>query len=246
MTKEIIISKIEKLLRLSKSTSEHEAALAMERASELMREHCISESMISAEDGKPESIDYENIHFPSNSKNWAQTLSASIARTFGCEPIFIKDPDSNRFNAKYCMRVFGTSTDRKTVQLMMDYAFSAVDRLAKKELKFIKKEYPWANIKKYGHNYRVGCTTAMDKTLRAIRDENAKEKNAQSQYGIILLDKAQRIRIMFKKKYPNTSNLGSMKPRGDFTGDDAGREDGSKVGFQKQTGGQSNKGLLAN
>ena len=46
MVKENVIAKVKKLLKLSESDNEHEASLALQKASQLMRDHCISEAQV--------------------------------------------------------------------------------------------------------------------------------------------------------------------------------------------------------
>ena len=246
MVKEDVIAKVKKLLRLSESDNEHEANLALQRASELMREHCISEAQVQgASKEKIESIDFENIHFPSNTKNWSQSLAASVARAFGCKPIFVADKYSHQFNTKYVMQVFGTATDRATVQVMLDYSYATVKRLIKKEQKRLKLEDPWENVKKYSHNFRVGLAVSMRSTLETIRDQNEQEVDDKTQYGIILYDKSKRVESLFKEKYPRPlRSLGSLSTRGSASGYNAGRESGKSVKFNRPVGGRNPKGYL--
>ena len=244
MVKEDVIAKVKKLLKLSESDNEHEANLALQKASQLMRDHCISEAQVQGEDKERlESIDFDDIHFPSNTKNWSQSLSAGVAKAFGCKPIFIGSGSS--FNTKYLMRTFGTATDRATVQVMLDYSYATVNRLIKKEQKRLKTEEPWENVKKYSHNFRVGLAVSMRSTLTEIAKQNTKEVVDKTEYGIILYDKSKRVEALFKEKYPNKlKSLGSLSTRGSANGYNAGRDSGKSVQFNRPVGGQNPKGYL--
>jgi len=244
MVKEDVIAKVKKLLKLSGSDNEHEANLALQKASQLMRDHCISEAQVQGEDKERlESIDFDDIHFPSNTKNWSQSLSAGVAKAFGCKPIFIGSGSS--FNTKYLMRTFGTATDRATVQVMLDYSYATVNRLIKKEQKRLKTEEPWENVKKYSHNFRVGLAVSMRSTLTEIAKQNTKEVVDKTEYGIILYDKSKRVEALFKEKYPNKlKSLGSLSTRGSANGYNAGRDSGKSVQFNRPVGGRNPKGYL--
>lgn len=244
MVKEDVIAKVKKLLKLSESDNEHEANSALQKASQLMREHCISEAQVQGEDKERlESIDFDDIHFPSNTKNWSQSLSAGVAKAFGCKPIFIGSGSS--FNTRYLMRTFGTATDRATVQVMLDYSYATVNRLIKKEQKRLKIEEPWENVKKYSHNFRVGLAVSMRDTLTEIAKQNTKEVVDKTEYGIILHDKSKRVEDMFKQHYPRKlKSLGRLSTRGSANGYNAGRDSGKSVRFNRPVGGQNPKGYL--
>ena len=244
MVKEDVIAKVKKLLKLSESDNEHEANLALQKASQMMREHCISEAQVQgASKEKLESIDCENIHFPSNTKNWSQSLAAAVAKAFGCKVVFTGS--GSTYNTKYTMRTFGTATDRATVQVMLDYSYATVNRLVKKEQKRLKIEEPWENVKRYSHNFRVGLAVSMRSTLAEIAKQNVKEVDDKTQYGIILYDKSKRVEALFKEKYPNKLKaMGSLSTRGSANGYNAGRDSGKNVRFNRPVGGQNPKGYL--
>ena len=244
MVKDNVIAKVKKLLKLSESDNEHEANLALQKASQLMRDHCISEAQVQgASKEKLESIDCESIHFPSNTKNWSQSLAAGVAKAFGCKVVFTGS--GSQYNTKYSMRTFGTATDRATVRVMLDYSYTTVNRLVKKEQKRLKIEDPWENVKRYSHNFRVGLAVSMRDTLTEIAKQNTKEVDDKTQYGIILYDKSKRVEALFKEKYPNKLNaLGSLSTRGSARGYNAGRDSGKSVRFNRPVGGQNPKGYL--
>lgn len=77
-----ILQKIKKLLALAQSPNEHEAALALSKAQELMEAHSISESSILT-------IDIEEAETAATVRrspaHWEMSLVALIRRAFGCQ-----------------------------------------------------------------------------------------------------------------------------------------------------------------
>lgn len=247
MTKESIILKIKKLMQLSTSGNEHEASSALKKASEMMRDHCISEAQVKAAQNDkpvPDDIGFEDVHFPSNTKTWSKAIAGGIANAFGCKAIFCQD-GGHRFNTKWVMRIFGTTADRMLVPVMLDFAYTTINRLVKKEQKRIKAEDPYENIKRYSHNYRVGLTQSMRQTLWSIESKNKREAEEGGQYGIVLFDKNKRAEALVAKLHPHLGKGTALNTRDNgASGGYAGRQDGKKVNFNKPVGMGSKRGQL--
>lgn len=80
-----IIAKIAKLLALSKSPNEHEAALALQKAKELMEIHSIAEASIRTADVTEARAGASVIASPSE---WEMRLEQAIRSAFGCTGFF--------------------------------------------------------------------------------------------------------------------------------------------------------------
>ena len=80
-----VIQKIKKLLALSRSSNEHEAALALQKAQELMSAHAItSAAILMAEVGESKAGASVN----SAPSRWEMSLSNLVSEAFGCERFF--------------------------------------------------------------------------------------------------------------------------------------------------------------
>ena len=82
-----VYERIGKLLRLSQSSNEHEAALAAERAAVLMAEYGLEEADIKLRDNPQAVLDpimEDNIECGSRRDKWYGILVDGIARSFGC------------------------------------------------------------------------------------------------------------------------------------------------------------------
>jgi len=86
MDKNPIIEKIKKLLALSASSNEHEAALAASHAQRLLSAHNLAMADIEAE-RKPELADKVETAAAKNLPKWARHLSGSVCAAFDCQAI---------------------------------------------------------------------------------------------------------------------------------------------------------------
>lgn len=82
-----IVERVKKLLALAKSSNEHEAALAMQKASELMLEHGIKEITGDVIEGQVTDKD----------KKWVGVLGRAAGTLYGVTPMFIRGTDRFRF-----------------------------------------------------------------------------------------------------------------------------------------------------
>ena len=98
MTRERIIERVRKLLALSNSSNEHEAALAAAHAQRLLAEHnlAMSELELQAEGaGEAELVVAKTV------AKWLSSLFATVANAFDCFPIVTTNQD-NRKKKKKC------------------------------------------------------------------------------------------------------------------------------------------------
>jgi hypothetical protein len=94
MDKNKILEKIKKCLALSKSANEHEAAAALQKAHELIKEYNITETeMLAADVNKDKAKAGAVSHPPS----WEVELANIVADTFSCRVIF-----SGGYNIRRC------------------------------------------------------------------------------------------------------------------------------------------------
>ena len=123
-----VIDRIQKLLRLSKSSSVHEAEAAAAQAQRLMTGHRIDVAMLA---DTPEEVD---VHWdlPVTSAKrldglamWRMTLVQAIADANGCRTIIGSD------EAGFDLCVIGVSDDVALVSVAYKYLAEEVDRLAR-------------------------------------------------------------------------------------------------------------------
>ncbi len=123
-----IIEKIKKILALSKSGNENEAAVALEKARQLMERHGISERDVELSSVGKASINIGNTAIP---PAYICHLVALIGRVFGVRHVFIPE---------YTVRGFRISVDFIGIDAAAEIAVYATDVL-KRQLVRGRKDY---------------------------------------------------------------------------------------------------------
>ncbi len=133
MTTERILDRVRKLLELSHSTNEHEAATAAARAAELMSEHAISEAMLEVvkADDEPathiaERIVEDGLDASEQTKQrvaWRDRILSPLAVRFDCEAFYGGVENSN-------LIAFGRESNVAAWKYTGMYLIAEVDRLA--------------------------------------------------------------------------------------------------------------------
>lgn len=128
MTPDSIIEKIRKLLALAESPNEHEAALAAQRAQELMLKHHVEEARVrggapeTAKVGQEKAVIYSEYPAPaSRIPYWQLFMMGGIARAFCCDHYYVPG------RAIYLV---GRESDRQVAKYMFEYLRREVERLA--------------------------------------------------------------------------------------------------------------------
>jgi hypothetical protein len=123
-----VIERIKKLLKLSTSSNEHEAALAAQRASELMRAHNIAEAQLRVEEPEargPEPIVKDHtVNVKGNAKRaakWKGHLVSAAARLYNCH-VWLSHGEH---------KLFGRESDVQAAHYTAQYLIAEVDRIAK-------------------------------------------------------------------------------------------------------------------
>lgn len=88
-----IIAKVRKLLELSKSTNEHEAAAAAAKAAALMSANAITQAMVEvlsvdAPRKREPIVEISNPADPSRRVAWRERIACAVAESLGCEQFF--------------------------------------------------------------------------------------------------------------------------------------------------------------
>ncbi len=130
MTQPKIIDRIRKLLELSKSDNEHEAAQAGARAAQLMGEHAITEAMVkvtgeddAANEHVTERIAEDNLGPDMLTKTrvaWRDRVASSVARSLDCET----------YTSGGNLYAFGRESNVSAWRYTSAYLIREIDRLA--------------------------------------------------------------------------------------------------------------------
>jgi len=121
MTRERIIERVRKLLALSNSSNEHEAALAAAHAQRLLSEHNLAMSELEAQE---EGAGEVALQVAKTVPKWLSSLFATVANAFDCFPIVTTTPECSR------LRFIGVGEDPAVAVCTLQYLIKELRRLA--------------------------------------------------------------------------------------------------------------------
>tara|TARA_Y100001963_G_scaffold150134_1_gene230775 strand:- start:5165 stop:5947 length:783 start_codon:yes stop_codon:yes gene_type:complete len=236
--KEKIVDRINKLLSLSESSNPNEAKLAFQKAEKLMKEYAISQAQV--KNGKNDvQIISDFYETPRKGRPYELSLASSILRVFGVECIQV--PFKQKRGSR--LELFGTKSDITTAKIMLDYAFGILVKMKKDRKEKITKGTVKLNgdsAKVNIHAYLTGLALGMQSTVQEIYKNQQAEANKQSEYGLVLVDRAKKANAFMKEKFPNIGNARRQRVKATESFR-SGQADGKKVGFSKQVNGNGTK-----
>ena len=148
------LDRVRKLLALSKSSNEHEAAQAAALAQRIMEEHRLSMAMLDASGAGDAPMVWDDpLDSGGRMGTWRIRLALAVANTNGCEIISIR-------GGGVTLRVVGRASDATTVRYLYAFCVRAIDGLAKQ---YAGRGAPWLN------NYRAGCVDTIGARLERER-----------------------------------------------------------------------------
>jgi len=178
-TREQIMARVAKLLRLAQSDNEHEAALATARAQALMDRHNIEEAALALDADVAAEPDEPVVNFTGydaaldNSNRsrviWKIRLASVIARANGARV----------YTRGGTIHMVGRGSDVATVRYLYAYCVREINRLAR------ALGPGWGRT--YTNNYRLGCIDAISDTLQAQRRKLHEEMRAETGGGGVAL-----------------------------------------------------------
>lgn len=169
MTKTKIIDKIEKLLRLSKSPNENEAASAASRAQQLMEKYQIRAWLLGQQDDKSAGLGIVDhvLDERGRSEYWQKLLFVRLSKIYECQPYFNGGT----------MRVIGMESDVEVLKLMYQYLHDAIRNLQKKAWSRAGAEY--GTGRRAANHFRRGyCEGAVVRILERLEKDRAERVQA--------------------------------------------------------------------
>lgn len=154
-----VLDRVRKLLKLAHGTpSEAEAALAAQRAAELMAEHQLSEAEVRAADPqqKAEEIDRQAPCGPGDKRRvaWKGTIANAVARSMGVK----------MFWHSGAIRLFGRTSATQATAYTAQYLWHEVDRLA--DAAWQAHAAPaWESARAWKSAFRVGAASRLASRL---------------------------------------------------------------------------------
>jgi len=157
-----VIEQVQKLLALSKSSNEHEAALALAKAESLLEKYRLDMTTIEMMGGQKEEIiqDDEPLFDSPNIEAWESKLANGIANLYGCSSIRVHDT---------MMKIIGRPSDILFVRYLTTYITLELFRLS--AIPLYKKR------KSYKDSWFLGAVQVIINRLKLAKQE------AQTQFN---------------------------------------------------------------
>ncbi len=235
---EKIIDRIKKLLSLSESTNENEAALAAARAAELMLKHEIKAAQLCVEDA--EDVDTVRVDESKQIVHWKSNLMAGLARSLGCMFFLQKHRQAGKVTTRY--NVAGQPSKVDTISYMYSYLVEEINRLAdfayrRRLHRHHRIGMPVPSARGWKNAFRLGAAATISERLEAQRKETHKaaEDDGQGAALVVVKQAEKAVDLYVARKYPRMGkSAGATYSSGSGYG--AGKEAGKSVGL----GGTSN------
>lgn len=175
MKKEKCIEVINKLLRLSNSSNEHEAKLALEKAYTLMLKYDISKDDVGGPVG--EVIEYKtSIYYTEYKNNYICNLAHNIAEFYRC----VSYASSVHGSKKRTVVLRGSKDDCKIAESVILFIKSHVDKWFTEYRRKNRRKYTLEYLQATRNNYGEGFTKAIIELL------DNKREYAKEEWGLVV------------------------------------------------------------
>lgn len=214
-----VVEKIKKLLELSKSGNEHEAATAAARVAELMAKHEISAADLTVDTGEPRTergrIDNDEDGWSTRYQAWKSTLAEVCALAVGARS-WQQRHDSD--NSLYKITIVGPVGSVNAARYLYMWLLKEVRRVSSHERNARGENDAWRT------SFRVAMINRLHERMQAMRKQTFKEASSTAMVRVDATATA------VKEAY-DMMDLGKARgPRAtDYDGYHAGREAGDRV-----------------
>jgi hypothetical protein len=195
--REEIIEKIRKLLRLSESPNEHEAALAATKARELLSSYNLSLADLSIEDILQK---LGIVEIPTSTyfkiEEWVQALAFHIARIFDCRVL-----GWGSLSEIGRIVFVGTPSDAEVAIYTFEFLRRSVDEMAKDAIRTLREERKGIDEATYRQTYLIGAVQRIreEMVLRSL----VFKKKEQNECTAVVLHKKENLDKYLNEKYPH-------------------------------------------
>lgn len=221
------LDKIKKLLALSKSTNEHEAALALAAAMKIASEEGVDLEKMSLTDDEILAQSYTLEPQSKKIEQWKSYLWARIARVFGCT-IFMNTFLNQDLNVRYRIKIAGRKQDIEIADYVGVYLQRELEKLSRKNMAEVRKRRK-LSPQKLRDSYLIGAATRIIAAVEKLYQ--APETAAIGTAYALVLSRADQAQQWVKAK-PGT-RLVKYKDRLDDKAFDHGYAHGSGVSVHK-------------
>ena len=161
-----LIDKIRKLLALSTSANEHEAALAAEKAQALLAEYNLSMTdIVTDEEGKDEGFIIDGEMVDDDPYPWKRQLCQAVSKLYFCKYFFVRIRGVGIRNS-----IVGAPHNIAVAKMMYQYLADTTERLAREA----RKKQPPELRKGYRRSFMIGCALRLCERIQKRIDDSKK------------------------------------------------------------------------
>jgi uncharacterized protein DUF2786 len=219
-----VIDKIRKLLALSNSSNEHEAALAASHAQRLLSEHNLAMADIEP-DNKPHSADKVETTVSKTLPKWVRHLSAGVCTAFDCQAIH--NPVAGK------MTFIGVGADVQIAAYTFAYLDKTVRKLCANYMKFhVNDNVANRQRELMRQSYYLGAVSTISSRLR-----EQKVQTPITPRALVPIKEG-----LIKRAMSDLGPTRTVRSRRSYVNSNAytkGQEDGQQVGIRKGITGSS-------
>ena len=247
-----ILEKIQKLLALSTSPNEHEAALAAAKASELMIAHDINASQL-IDNTVDEDVKSDNFAFGSTrDSNWKSVIAQGVAHLNMCE-------HWRSVGGKRCYFTFlGKPSRTELCKQTLEYLCGAVTRMLEDHIIKIRRDGcfevgdTWhltsdmnpGEWVAYRNSFKKAAASSLRRRLWEERQRRQQEGIKNDDVQINALVVADAYAVAAKEIQPHMPKLRNSRMSWGGMGSAAGAAAGNSISLNRQVGSQGQSRLL--
>lgn len=233
MTYEQALDKVRKLMRLSESANQNEAALAAAKAQEIIDRFKIEKFSLEYDEDKSRADEpikdfgFDPIDNSSTQRvTWKIRLAGSIARENQCKAYSTR--------GRVCL--VGRASDVNTVRYLYAWMVREVEQLSKRDCAGCGRTYH--------NNYKIGCVETIANRLHAQRSETIKAVKHEAVNPMALMRIDQSLQVIEKRSKEVTDwvkshmSLRSVSSNSSYnhSAREAGRRAGREVNLRPSSG----------
>ena len=230
-----ILNKLQKLLALSASTNEHEAALALEKAQALMNEHNVTVQDVAVDGSGADITSQEIFGLTKSRQKWESILGASVANTFDGRAIV-----DSAATGWFITFVAG-KTDMVIIVDLFERLRLSVRRMSKTYVDRERSIKPWLSAKTLHNSYRRGMVQTIHKRMATLKQNTRPDDCTRNQHGLSGMDlvvvKNRAVDQRIAKLFGQTRKESSRRISVDRGAYHQGREDGNNVSLHSSVDG---------
>ncbi len=190
-TLDTVLAKIQKLRRLSQSSNQNEAALAAEKAAELIAAYQIEEAQLEVEiDESREEVEHIDDSEVKRGTYYADILIVAVTKSLGCVAYRTGYGRSQRY------AFIGRPSDVKAAIYLYGLIKGDIDRLAADSWKEAKAAGTWESRQRYTNGFKRGASVVVVgrlRTQRGVQIDRLRADATKSHALLVLNKRAEKI-----------------------------------------------------